>query len=54
MTGKDPDNFKQCELSTLINRSIQENPDDRFTDIGAFEFHYESLKRIILNKSMAF
>ncbi|GAA4419174.1 hypothetical protein GCM10023187_53250 [Nibrella viscosa] len=46
LTGKDPDNLKQCELSSLISKSVEENPENRFNDISDFENHYNALKRL--------
>jgi len=48
-TGKDPDNIKTFELSTLVNISTEEDPQKRFKSIEEFEKHYVSLKNIQLN-----
>lgn len=52
-TGKDPDNLKPFELSTLVTKSIEDNPQDRFNDIIEFESHFKSLKELQLNKIIA-
>jgi serine/threonine protein kinase len=52
-TAKDPDNLKQFELSSLVTKSIEENPDDRFADIHEFENHFLSLKDLQLNQKIA-
>src|SRR5690606_4290692 len=52
-TAKDPDNLKQFELSSLVTKAIEENPDDRFADIHEFEKHFLSLKDLQLNQKIA-
>lgn len=52
-TAKDPDNLKQFELSSLVTKSIEDNPDDRFADIHEFEKHFLSLKELQLNQKIA-
>lgn len=52
-TAKDPDNLKQFELSSLVTKSIEENPDDRFEDIHELENHFLSLKDLQLNQKIA-
>jgi eukaryotic-like serine/threonine-protein kinase len=52
-TAKDPDNLKQFELSSLVTKSIEENPEDRFADIHEFERHFHSLKDLQLNQKIA-
>jgi len=53
-TGKDPDNIKQFELTSLVSKSIEENPNERFNDILEFEKHYLSLKELQLNNNIDF
>lgn len=45
-TGKDPDNLKPFELSSLVSKAIEDNPEDRFLDIDAFEKYYSALKKL--------
>lgn len=45
-TGKDPDNIKPFELSSLVSKATEENPQDRFDDITDFENHYLALKQL--------
>lgn len=52
-SGKDPDNLKQFELSSLVAKSTEENPDDRFPNIHEFENHFLSLKDLQLNQKIA-
>jgi len=52
-TGKDPDNLRPFELSSLIIKSIEDNPNDRFADIHEFERHFLSLKELQLNQKIA-
>ncbi len=52
-TGRDPDNVKPFALSTLVTRAIEERPEDRFTNIQEFDQHYNSLKELHLNRSIA-
>jgi serine/threonine protein kinase len=49
-TGKDPDNIKQFELSSLVAKATEENPEDRFSDINQFKTHFEALKELHLNQ----
>lgn len=51
-TGKDPDNIKPFELSSLVAKSAEENPEDRFNDIDKFETHFEALKELHLNQTI--
>jgi serine/threonine protein kinase len=51
-TGRDPDNIKQFELSTLVSRATEEKPEDRFKNIQEFEQHYTSLKELQLNTNI--
>lgn len=48
-TGRDPDNMKAFELSTLVTKATEEKPEDRFRDIREFEKHYLSLKQLQLD-----
>lgn len=52
-TAKNPDNLKQFELSSLVAKSIEENPDERFANIQEFESHFFSLKDLQLNQKIA-
>jgi eukaryotic-like serine/threonine-protein kinase len=52
-TGKDPDNLKPFELSSLVSKSTEENPEDRFANIHEFETHFHSLKDLQLNQEIA-
>jgi len=45
-TGKDPDNLKPFELSSLVSRAIEDNPEDRFENLELFEKHYSALKKL--------
>jgi len=49
-TGKDPKDLKQFELSSLVNKCIEENPQDRFANIDELEKHFMSLKDLLLDK----
>lgn len=51
-TGKDPDNMKPFELSTLVNKATEERLEDRLKNINDFEKHYLSLKELQLNTSI--
>jgi eukaryotic-like serine/threonine-protein kinase len=51
-TGKDPDNLKPFELSTLIIKATEENPEDRFANISEFETHFNALKELQLNQTI--
>lgn len=51
-TGKDPDNLKQFELSSLVTKCIEDNPGDRFTNIAELEDHFHSLRDLQLNKKV--
>lgn len=51
-TGKDPDNLKQFELSSLVAKCIEDNPADRFSTIEEFETHFESLRELQLNQKI--
>lgn len=48
-TGKDPDNLRPFELYSLVTKSIEDNPDVRFSNIEDFEAHFLSLKELQLN-----
>jgi eukaryotic-like serine/threonine-protein kinase len=51
-TGRDPDNMKPFELSTLVAKATEENPGDRFKNIVEFEGHFESLRELHLNQTL--
>ena len=51
-TGKDPDNIKQFELSSLVSKSTEDNPENRFNDIHEFEKHFLSIKELQLNQKV--
>jgi serine/threonine protein kinase len=51
-TGKDPDNLKQFELSSLVAKCIEDNPADRFSTINEFETHFASLRDLQLNQKI--
>lgn len=51
-TGKDPDNLKPFELSTLIIKATEENPEHRFANISEFETHFNALKDLLLNQTI--
>ncbi|WP_051313090.1 serine/threonine-protein kinase [Sporocytophaga myxococcoides] len=49
-TGKDPDNMKQFELSTLVAKATEETPQDRYKSINDLENHFNALKDLHLNQ----
>ena len=49
LTGKDPDNLKACELSSLITKATEEIPSDRHKDVIEFETHFLALKDLIFD-----
>jgi serine/threonine protein kinase len=51
-TGKDPDNQKPFELSSLVIKSTQENPELRFSSINEFKEHFKSLRDLMLNQKI--
>lgn len=51
-TGRDPDNMKPFEMSTLVSRATEEKPANRFKNIQEFDQHYTSLKGLQLNTSI--
>lgn len=51
-TGKDPDNLKPFELSSLVAKATEENSEDRFNDIEELEIHFEALKDLNLNNTI--
>lgn len=51
-TGKDPDNIKPFELSSLVAKATEENPEDRFNDIVEFETHFKALKELQLSQTI--
>jgi len=51
-TGKDPDNIKSFELSSLVNKAIEENPINRHENINEFEAHFKALKELHLNQEI--
>lgn len=52
-TGKDPDNLKPFGLSSLVSKSIEEYPQDRFADISEFENHYLALKKLQFDQEIS-
>ncbi|HNX00769.1 MAG TPA: serine/threonine-protein kinase [Candidatus Cloacimonadota bacterium] len=48
-TGKDPDNLKTFELSSLVTKAIEENPQDRFKNIDDLLNHFNHLKKLNLD-----
>jgi serine/threonine protein kinase len=51
-TGKDPDNQKPFELSSLVLKATEENPESRFANITEFKRHFKSLKDLMLNQKI--
>ena len=51
-TGKDPDNIKPFELSSLIAKATEDNSEDRFKNILEFEKHFVALKELQLNQTI--
>ncbi len=51
-TGKDPDSIKPFELFSLVSKSVEETPEDRFGNIYEFEKHFLFLKDLNLNKKI--
>lgn len=51
-TGKDPDTLKQFELSSLVTKAIEENPEDRFSNISEFENHFLALRDLQLKQEI--
>lgn len=51
-TGKDPDNLKPFELSSLVTKATEENPEDRFQSIEELEEHYQGLKKLHLESKI--
>lgn len=51
-TAKDPDNIKFFELSSLVTKATEENPDDRHQNIDELIEHFEALKELIFNKEI--
>lgn len=49
-TGKDPSNYKVFELSSLVNKATQEDPELRHADIYEFEKHFQELKKLHLDE----
>lgn len=49
-TGKDPYNIKPFELSSLVAKATEDNPEDRFNDINEFDNHLGALKELHLNQ----
>ena len=45
-TGNHPLNMKQFELSSLVTKSIEEKPNDRFQDIYELESQYNTIKEL--------
>lgn len=53
-TGKDPDNLKPFELSTLVVKATEEDPIDRFESVIELETHFNALKELHLNQNIPF
>jgi len=51
-TGKDPDNLKPFELSSLVSKATDDNPEDRFKDVQEFEEHFQALKKLQLEEKI--
>jgi len=51
-TGKDPDNLKPFELSSLVSKATDENPEDRFKSILEVEEHFRALKKLKLEEKI--
>lgn len=51
-TGKDPDNLKPFELSSLVSKATDENPEDRFKSILEFEEHFRALRKLKLEEKI--
>lgn len=51
-TGKDPDNIKPFELSSLVAKATEDNPEDRFNTIDEFESHFVALKDLQFNQTI--
>jgi serine/threonine protein kinase len=49
-TGKDPDNQKPFELSSLVLKATEENPEQRFETLVEFKRHFKSLRDLMLNQ----
>ncbi|CAI8262142.1 MAG: Serine/threonine-protein kinase PrkC [Cryomorphaceae bacterium] len=52
LTGRDPDNVKASELSSLVSKSTEEIPSERHKDILEFENHFQALKDLIFNTNI--
>ncbi|MFO0488037.1 MAG: serine/threonine-protein kinase [Cyclobacteriaceae bacterium] len=51
-TGKDPDNLKPFELSSLVSKATDENPEDRFKNILELEEHFYALRKLKLEEKI--
>lgn len=51
-TARDPDNFKPFELSSLVSKATEYNPEDRFKNILEFEEHFQALKKLQLDEKI--
>jgi len=52
LTGRDPLSFDSTQFSTVINKAIHDNPDQRHQDIAEFILNYESVKKFIFTKEI--
>lgn len=51
-TGKDPDNSQQFELSSLVIKATNINPEKRHDNIEDLEAHFAALKDLLLNNNI--
>jgi eukaryotic-like serine/threonine-protein kinase len=51
-TGRDPDNIKPFELSTLVSKATEDNPEDRYQNIDELNKHFQALKDLHLNQTI--
>lgn len=51
-TGKDPITLKQFELSSLVAKATEENPEDRYSSIHDFERHFNAIRDLNLNQTI--
>ncbi|MCZ8286193.1 MAG: serine/threonine-protein kinase, partial [Bacteroidia bacterium] len=49
-TGKDPDNIKVFELSSLVTKAIDENPMNRFNNMDELKERFDALKNLYVDK----
>lgn len=52
-TGRDPDNMKPFELSTLVKKATEEVPKNRHKDVAEFSDHFHSLMELNLDDSVS-